>query len=67
LSLKYARVTVIAKVGLQAVAISTERLQVRRVVVPPVPVDMIDVKLTDMYWLEVTLLAVIFLVDCIRV
>jgi len=54
-------------VCLESVAISTESLQVSRVVVPTVPVYVVYIQLTDMYWLEVAVLAVIFLVDCVWV
>jgi len=49
------------------VAVSTERLQVGRVIVPTVPVYVVYVQLADVYWLEVTVFAVILLVDCVRV
>jgi hypothetical protein len=49
------------------VAVSTERLQVRRVVVEPVSVNVVHVQLADVDWLEVAVLAVILLVDCVRV
>ena len=48
-------------------AVSTERLQVRRVVVEPIPVNVVHVQLADVDWLEVAVLAVILLVNCIRV
>jgi len=54
-------------VSLQAVAVSTECLQVRRVVVPFIPVNVVHVQLTDMYWVEAALLAFIFLMDCVWV
>lgn len=44
-------------------AVCTESLQVSRVVVPSIPVNVVNVKLTDMDWLEVAVLAVIFLMD----
>jgi hypothetical protein len=33
----------------------------------PVPVDVVNVELTDVYWLEVAVLAVVLLVDCVWV
>ena len=48
-------------------AVSAERLQVGRVVVPTVPVYMVYIQLADVYWLEVAVLAVVLLVDCVRV
>ena len=53
--------------SLQTVAVSTKRLQVRRVVVPTITVNVVYVKLADVYWLEVAVLAVILLVDCVWV
>jgi hypothetical protein len=54
-------------VGLETVTVCTKSLQVFWVVVPTITVDVVNVELTDVYWLEVTLLAVVLLVDCIRV
>ena len=48
-------------------AVSAERLQVGRVVVPPVTVYVVYVQLADMYWLKVAVLAVVLLVDCVWV
>ncbi len=48
-------------------AVSTESLQVSRVIVPSIPVNVVNVKLTDMDWFEVTVLAVILLVCCVRI
>ena len=67
LCLKYARVGVIAEVSLEAVTVSTEGLQVRRVIVPPVTVNVVHVELTDMDWLEVAVLAVILFMYCVRI
>jgi hypothetical protein len=49
------------------VAVSTKGLQIGRVVVPTVTVDMVHVELTDVYRLKVTVLAIIFLMNCVRV
>jgi hypothetical protein len=54
-------------VSLEAVTVSTEGLQVRRVIVPPVPVNVVHVELTDMDWLEVAVLAVILFMYCVRI
>ena len=48
-------------------AVSTESLQVSRVIVPSIPVNVVNVKLTDMDWFEVAVLAVIFFMDCVWV
>ena len=47
-------------------AVSTEGLQVGWVIIKAVTVYVVYVQLADMYWLEVTLLAVVFAVDVIR-
>ena len=44
-------------------AVSTKSLQVSRVIVPSIPVNVVNVKLTDMDWFEVAVLAVIFFMD----
>ena len=53
--------------SLETVAVSTESLQIRRVVVPSIPVNVVYIQLTDVLWLEVAVLAVVLLVDCVRV
>ena len=49
-TLIHTRVGVTAKVGLEPVAVSTERLQVSRVIVPPVTIYVVYIELTAMYW-----------------
>ena len=53
--------------GLETVAVSTESLKIRRVVVPSISVNVVYIQLTDVLWLEVAVLAVILLIDCVRV
>lgn len=48
-------------------AVSTESLQVGRVVVPSITVYVVHIKLTGMHWSEVTVLAVVFFVNCVWV
>ena len=47
-------------------AVSTEGLQVGWVIVKAITVYVVYVQLTDVYWLEVTLLAVVLAVDVVR-
>ena len=47
-------------------AVSTEGLQVGWVIVKAVTVYVVYVQLADMYWLEVTLLAVVLAVSVVR-
>jgi hypothetical protein len=49
--------------GLETMTVSAECLQVRRVIVVSVCINMINVKLAYMYWLEPTVFTVVFLVD----
>jgi len=49
------------------VAVSAKRLQVGWVIVPTITVYVVYVQLADVYWLEVTMLAVVLLVDCVWV
>lgn len=51
---------------LEPVAVSTEGLQVGWVIVKAVTVYVVYVQLTDVYWLEVTLLAVVLAVNVVR-
>ena len=51
---------------LEPVAVSTEGLQVGWVIVKAITVYVVYVQLTDVYWLEVTLLAVVLAVDVVR-
>ena len=53
--------------GLETVAVSTESLKIRRVVVPSISVNVVYIQLTDVLWLEVAVLAVILLIDCVWV
>ena len=46
-------------------AVSTQSLKVRRVIIPTVTVYVVYIQLRDVYWLEVTVFAVILLVDCV--
>ena len=46
--------------------VSTQGLQVGWVIVKAVTVYVVYVQLTDVYWLEVTLLAVVLAVDVVR-
>jgi hypothetical protein len=48
------------------VAVSTEGLQVGWVIIKAVTVYVVYVQLTDVYWLEVTLLAVVLAVNVVR-
>lgn len=52
---------------LEPVAVSTQGLKVGWVIVKAVTVYVVYVQLADVYWLEVTLLAVILFVDCVRI
>ena len=51
---------------LEPVAVSTEGLQVGWVIVKAVTVYVVYVQLTNVYWLEVTLLAVVLAVSVVR-
>ena len=51
---------------LEPVAVSTEGLQVGWVIVKAVTVYVVYVQLADMYWLEVTFLAVLLAVGVVR-
>ena len=51
---------------LEPVAVSTEGLKVGWVIVKAVTVYVVYVQLADMYWLEVTLFAVVLAVDVVR-
>ena len=51
---------------LEPVAVSTEGLQVGWVIIKAVTVYVVYVQLTDVYWLEVTLLAVVLAVNVVR-
>ena len=51
---------------LEPVAVSTQGLQIGWVIVKAVTVYVVYVQLTDVYWFEVTLLAVILAVDVVR-
>jgi hypothetical protein len=53
-------------VCLKPVAVSTQGLQVGWVIVKAVTVYVVYIQLTDVYWLEVTLLAVVLAVDVVR-
>jgi hypothetical protein len=53
-------------VGLEPVAVSTQGLQVGWVIVKAVTVYVVYIQLRDVYWLEVTLLAVVFAVSVVR-
>jgi hypothetical protein len=53
-------------VRLEPVAVSTEGLQVGWVIVKAVTVYVVYVQLTNVYWLEVTLLAVVLAVSVVR-
>jgi hypothetical protein len=48
------------------VAVSTEGLEVGWIIVKAVTVYVVYIQLADMYWLEVTVLAVIFTVSVVR-
>ena len=52
--------------GLEPVAVSTQGLQVGWVIVKTITVYVVYIQLADMYWLEVTLLAVLFTVSVVR-
>lgn len=47
-------------------AVSTQGLQVGWVIIKAVTVYVVYVQLTDVYWFEVTLLAVVLAVDVVR-
>ena len=51
---------------LKPVAVSTERSQVGWVIVKAITVNVVYVQLTDVYWLEVTFLAVVLTVSVVR-
>ncbi len=51
---------------LEPVAVSTQGLQVGWVIVKAVTVYVVYIQLADVYWLEVTLLAVVLTVDVVR-
>ena len=51
---------------LKPVAVSTEGLKVGWVIVKAVAVYVVYVQLADMYWLEVTVLAVVLTVSVVR-
>jgi hypothetical protein len=53
-------------VCLEPVAVSTQGLQVGWVIVKAVTVYVVYIQLADVYWLEVTLLAVVLTVDVVR-
>jgi len=53
-------------VGLEPVAVSTQGLQVGWVIVKAVTVYVVYIQLRDVYWLEVTLLAVVLAVSVVR-
>ena len=48
-------------------AVGTQSLKVGWFIVPSITVDMVNVELTDVDWLEPTVLAVVFLMDCVWV
>ena len=50
----------------EPVAVSTEGLKIGWVIVKAVTVYVVYIQLADVYWLEVTLLAVLFAVSVIR-
>jgi hypothetical protein len=50
----------------EPVAVSTEGLKVGWIIVKAVTVYVVYIQLTDVYWLEVTLLAVVLAVDVVR-
>jgi hypothetical protein len=52
--------------GLEPVAVSTEGSQVGWVIVKAVTVYVVYIQLTDVYWLEVTVLAVVLTVCVVR-
>lgn len=47
-------------------AVSTQSLKVRRVIIPTVTVYVVYIQLRDVYWLEVTLLAVVLTMSVVR-
>ena len=51
---------------LEPVAVSTEGLQVGWVIVKAVAVYVVYVQLTDVYWLEATVLAVVLAINVVR-
>jgi hypothetical protein len=53
-------------VRLEPVAVRTEGLEVGWVIVKAVAVYVVYVQLADVYWLEVTVLAVVFAVSVVR-
>ena len=48
-------------------AVSTQGLKVGWVIVKTITIYVVYVQLADVYWLEVAVLAVVLLVDCVRV
>ena len=52
---------------LEPVAVSTQGLKVGWVIVKAVTVYVVYVRLTDVYWFELAVLAVVLLVDCVWV
>lgn len=52
--------------GLEPVAVSTQGLKVCWVIVKAVTVYVVYIQLRDVYWLEVTLLAVVLTVSVVR-
>jgi len=53
-------------VRFKPVAVSTEGLQVGWVIVKAITVYMVYIQLADVYWLEVTLLAVVLTISVVR-
>lgn len=51
---------------LEPVTVSTEGLQVGWVIIKAVTIYVVYIQLTDVYWLEVTLLAVVLAVSVVR-
>ena len=52
--------------GLEPVAVSTQGLKVGWVIVKAITVYVVYIQLRDVYWLEVTLFAVVLAVDVVR-
>ena len=52
--------------GLEPVAVSTQGLKVGWVIVKAITIYVVYIQLRDVYWLEVTLLAVVLAVSVIR-
>ena len=50
----------------EPVAVSTEGLKIGWVIVKAVTVYVVYIQLADVYWLEVTLLAVVLAIDVVR-